>query len=106
MKDSNEIDEGCGCPDMAPKIRIRIVRETVNKLTEQENPNPIASRELTFGKKTTKKGVQKTAIMTITLKSGDEYVGETVIIRGNVGSAKKRAMRAAEAKWLAAIPSR
>ena len=74
--------------------------ESVNLLTEEDNP--IVSRKLTFDnpRKPT------IAIMTITLKGGEEYVAKTRIRNGNVGSAKSRAMRAAEKKMLAAAPSR
>jgi hypothetical protein len=74
--------------------------ESVNLLTEEDNP--IVSRKLTFDnpRKPT------IAIMTITLKGGEEYVAKTRIRNGNVGSAKSRAMRAAEKKMLAAVPSR
>ena len=78
----------------------KVADESVNILTEEDNP--IVSRKLTFDNPR-KPAI---AIMTITLKGGEEYVAKTRIRNGNVGSAKSRAMRAAEKKMLAAVPSR
>jgi len=85
MKDNNEIDEGCGCPDMAPKIRIRIVRETVNKLTEQE----------TTGKTEYKPAGPKSIVAIITL-DGKEYKGDPVKGRMTSMIARRRARASAE----------
>lgn len=94
MKDNNEIDEGCGCPDMAPKVRIRIVRETVNKLTEQETTG-----------KTEYKPVGKESIVAIITQDGKKYKG--AVVKGKMTSniARRRARASAEKAMRKAMSS-
>lgn len=89
MKDNNEIDEGCGCPDMAPKVRIRIVRETVNKLTEQETTGKTEYKPV--GKESGKE-----SIVAIITQDGKKYKG--AVVKGKMTSniARRRARASAE----------